>query len=60
MSTLTFTGVMTAMIVIFVYFLVMIWTRQLGEAGTLPVPVAVWAENVVLIAAAAFGLRRLR
>lgn len=53
-------GVMVAMIVIFGYFLVMIWTRQLGEAGALPVPVAVWAQNVVLIATAAIGLYRLR
>ncbi|MFO8079822.1 MAG: LptF/LptG family permease [Armatimonadota bacterium] len=53
-------GVMVAMVVTFGYFLVMIWTRQLGEAGALPVAVAAWAENVILIAAAALGLHRLR
>ncbi|MFW5867261.1 MAG: LptF/LptG family permease [Armatimonadota bacterium] len=53
-------GVMAAMIITFGYFLVMIWMRQLGEGGALPVPVAAWAQNVVLIAAAAFGLHRLR
>lgn len=53
-------GVMAAMIITFGYFLVMIWTRQLGEGGALPVPVAAWAQNVVLIAAAALGLYRLR
>jgi lipopolysaccharide export system permease protein len=53
-------GVMAAMIITFGYFLVMIWTRQLGEGGALPVPVAAWAQNVLLIAAAALGLYRLR
>ncbi len=53
-------GVMAAMIITFGYFLVMIWTRQLGEGGVLPVPVAAWAQNVVLIALAALGIYRLR
>ncbi|MGI5817445.1 MAG: LptF/LptG family permease [Armatimonadota bacterium] len=53
-------GVMAAMIITFGYFLVMIWTRQLGEAGALPVPVAAWGQNVVLIAAATLGIYRLR
>jgi lipopolysaccharide export system permease protein len=53
-------GVVAAMIITFGYFLVMIWMRQLGEGGALPVAVAAWAQNAVLIAAAAFGLYRLR
>ncbi len=53
-------GVMAAMIITFGYFLVMIWTRTLGEGGVLPVPVAAWAQNAVLIAAAAWGTYRLR
>ncbi|MEA3400612.1 MAG: LptF/LptG family permease [Armatimonadota bacterium] len=53
-------GVMAAMIITFAYFLVMIWTRALGEGGVLPVPVAAWVQNVVLIAAAALGVRLLR
>ncbi|MGC9317215.1 MAG: LptF/LptG family permease [Armatimonadota bacterium] len=53
-------GVMAAMIITFAYFLVMIWTRALGEGGVLPVPVAAWAQNAVLIAAAALGVRLLR
>lgn len=53
-------GVMAAMIITFGYFLVMIWTRTLGDGGALPVPVAAWAQNAVLIAAAAWGIYRLR
>ncbi len=53
-------GIMAALIITFVYFLVMIWTRTLGEGGVLPVPVAAWAQNALFIAAAALGLHRLR
>ncbi len=53
-------GIMAALIITFGYFLVMIWTRALGEGGVLPVPVAAWALNAVLIAAAALGVYRLR
>jgi len=53
-------GIMAALIITFGYFLVMIWTRALGEGGALPVPVAAWVQNAVLIAAAALGAYRLR
>jgi len=53
-------GVAAAMVITFGYFLVMIWTRTLGEGGVLPVPVAAWVQNAVLIAAAVLGLYRLR
>ncbi len=53
-------GVVVALVITFVYFLVMIWTRALGEGGALPVPVAAWAQNVVLLAAAALYIYRLR
>ncbi|HCA46275.1 MAG TPA: hypothetical protein DEP45_02630 [Armatimonadetes bacterium] len=53
-------GVMAAMIITFGYFLVMIWTRTLGENGALPVPVAAWIQNAALFAAALVGLYRLR
>ncbi len=53
-------GIAAALIITFGYFLVMIWTRALGEGGALPVPVAAWVQNAVLIAAAALGVYRLR
>lgn len=53
-------GVLAAMIITFGYFLVMIWTRTLGEGGVLPVEVAAWLQNAVLIAAAAVAIIRLR
>ena len=53
-------GVMAAMLITFAYFLVMIWTRTLGEGGALPVPVAAWVQNAVLIAVAVWGIHRLR
>ncbi len=52
-------GVMAAMIITFGYFLIMIWTRTLGEGGVLPVSVAAWAQNAVLLTAAAWGIWRL-
>lgn len=53
-------GILSAMVITFVYFLVMIWTRALGEGGVLPPVVAAWAQNVVLLAAATIGIYRLR
>lgn len=53
-------GILSAMVIIFGYFLVMIWTRALGEGGALPVAVAAWVQNAVLLAAAALGIYRLR
>ena len=53
-------GVMLALIIAFGYFLVMLWTRTMGEAGTLPVVLAAWTQNAVLAAIALIGLWRLR
>ncbi|HUS80741.1 MAG TPA: LptF/LptG family permease [Armatimonadota bacterium] len=53
-------GVMAALIIAFGYFLVMLWTRTLGEAGALPVPLAAWIQNGVLAAVAIIGLWRMR
>ncbi len=53
-------GVAAAMVITFGYFLLMIWTRALGEGGALPVAVAAWGQNVVLLVLAALGVRMLR
>lgn len=52
-------GVMATLIIAFGYFLVMLWMRTLGEAGTLPVVVAAWGQNVALAAVGLVWLRRL-
>ena len=52
-------GVMATLIIAFGYFLVMLWMRTLGEAGTLPVVVAAWGQNVALAVIGLVWLRRL-
>ena len=52
-------GVMATLIIAFGYFLVMLWMRTLGEAGTLPVVVAAWGQNVALTVIGLVLLRRL-
>lgn len=53
-------GVMLALVIAFAYFLVMLWTRTMGEVGTLPVVLAAWIQDAVLAAIALVGLWRLR
>lgn len=53
-------GVMLALVIVFGYFLVMLWTRTMGEVGTLPVAVAAWLQDGVLAVVALVGLWRLR
>ncbi len=53
-------GVMATLIIAFGYFLVMLWLRTIGEAGTAPPVVAAWAQNVVLAGIGIFGLWRMR
>lgn len=52
-------GVLATLVVAFVYFLVMLGLNILGSNGALPVPVAAWAQNVVLVALALAAMRRL-
>lgn len=53
-------GILATMIIVFAYYLIMIWTRTLGEAGALPPAVAAWAQNALLVIVAVLGIRRLR
>ncbi len=53
-------GILATMIIVFAYYLIMIWTRTLGEAGALPPAVAAWGQNVLLVVIALLGIRLLR
>ena len=53
-------GILATMIIVFAYYLIMIWTRTLGEAGALPPALAAWAQNALLVMVAVLGIRRLR
>lgn len=53
-------GVMLALVIAFAYFLVMLWTRTMGEVGTLPVVVAAWLQDGVLAILSLVALWRLR
>ncbi len=53
-------GILATMIIVFAYYLIMIWTRTLGEAGALPPAVAAWGQNVLLAILAVLGIRWVR
>ncbi|HEY3397980.1 MAG TPA: LptF/LptG family permease [Armatimonadota bacterium] len=51
-------GVLATLVVVFVYYVIMLWLRMLAESGALPVALAAWAENGVLVVAAGVLLWR--
>ncbi|NLO72666.1 MAG: YjgP/YjgQ family permease [candidate division WS1 bacterium] len=53
-------GVLTTLVVVFVYYVIMLWLRMAAEAGHLPPFIAAWLENGILLAAALFALWRQR
>jgi lipopolysaccharide export LptBFGC system permease protein LptF len=52
-------GVLATLVMAFVYYVVMLGLRLLGGNGALPVPVAAWAQDVVLLVVALGALRRV-
>lgn len=42
-------GVALSLVVVFVYYLVMLWARLLGERGVIPPSLSAWGENLVLL-----------
>ncbi len=52
-------GVLATLVVAFVYFIVTMGLKLLGGNGVLPVPVAAWSQNVVLVVLALLAMRRL-
>jgi lipopolysaccharide export LptBFGC system permease protein LptF len=55
----TLAGVLATLVMAFVYYIVMLGLRLLGGNGTLPVPVAAWAQDVALLVVALGALRRV-
>ncbi len=55
----TLAGVLATLVVAFVYFVVMLVMRLLGNNGALPAPVAAWTQDVVLLFAAFASMRRV-
>lgn len=53
-------GVLTTIMVIFVFYIIMLWMRMLGTSGRLPIVVAAWGEDVVLLGLASLGIWRQR
>lgn len=53
-------GVLATILVIFVFYVIMLWMRMLGNSGKLPVLAAAWGEDLVLLGAALWALRRHR
>ena len=51
-------GILATLVVAFVYYVVMLGMRILGGNGFLPVPVAAWAENVVVLGLSFWGMRK--
>jgi lipopolysaccharide export LptBFGC system permease protein LptF len=52
-------GVLATLVVAFAYFVVMLGLKLLGGNGVLPVAVAAWAQNLVLVAVSLLAMRRL-
>lgn len=48
----TLSGVALGLVVVFVYYLVMLWARLLGDRGVLPPWLSAWGENILLLALA--------
>ena len=53
-------GVLSTIIVIFVFYIIMLWMRMLGSSGRLPVLVAAWGEDAALLGLALLGIWRQR
>ncbi|MEN6303977.1 MAG: LptF/LptG family permease [Armatimonadia bacterium] len=53
-------GVLATIIVVFIFYVVMLWTRMLGESGVLPVMAAAWGETAALSIVALVAIARVR
>jgi len=51
-------GVLATIVVVFVYSVIMLWMRMLGDAGRLPPAVAAWSLNFIIACLAAIAIRR--
>ena len=53
-------GVLTTLVVLFVYYVIMLWLRMAAEAGHMPPLLAAWLEDGILLVAALTALWRHR
>jgi LPS export ABC transporter permease LptF len=53
-------GVLATLVLVFVYYVIMLWLRMAAESGHLPVLLAAWLEDGVLLAVAGAALWRHR
>jgi lipopolysaccharide export system permease protein len=53
-------GVLATILVVFVFYVLMLWTRMLGLRGFLPPVVAAWAQDVVFLAGGLIAIFRQR
>jgi len=53
-------GVLTTLVVVFVYYVIMLWLRMAAEAGSLPPLIAAWLQNAAIFVAAGLALWRQR
>jgi len=53
-------GVMMTLVVAFVYYVIMLWLRMLGEAGSLPAALSGWLQNGAIVLISVWALWRYR
>jgi lipopolysaccharide export system permease protein len=53
-------GVLATILVIFVFYVIMLWLRMLGNTGALPVVAAAWSEDAALAGLAGWAIWRQR
>ncbi len=53
-------GVLITLLVVFVYYVLMLWLRMLGNAGSLPPAVSGWLLNGIIVAASLVTIWRQR
>ncbi len=53
-------GVLMTLIIAFVYYVLMLWLRMLGEGGSLPAALSGWLQNGAIVIISAWGLWRYR
>ena len=59
-TTQQLAGVLVTLLVVFVYYVLMLWLRMLGNAGSLPPVVSGWLLNGTIVAASLLAIWRQR
>jgi lipopolysaccharide export LptBFGC system permease protein LptF len=56
----SFVGVLATILMVFVFYVIMLWTRMLGTSGVLPPLVAAWGQDALLLGTALVAIWRQR